>query len=185
MESHGRTLGCSLAVAAGFILLVAYIFLERAGLLYYLWVAPIAYLATFVVLVIFFAESDRRLLLLSLAVLGTLAIVATTAAVTRSHGYPISYQGLATSCSTVKVPNATSPWGYTDSGQCSTTPTANAASFLWNFLYWLPVSGLALFTLPTWREEKAASEKAGYAILGLVLLAALLLPLVGIPSVGL
>ncbi len=182
--TKGKILGYSLIVAVGFTLLVTYVFLQQAGLLYFLWVAPLAYLATLGVLLMFVERSHARLLVVSSIMLGALAIVAVTSVLTVSHGYPVSYQGAVTSCTTVKIPNATSPWGYTYEGQCSTSPTASAAAFAWNFLYWLPVSGLVLFTIQTSRTGKSASERAGYAVIGLVLLVALLLPLVGIPSVG-
>ncbi len=182
--TSNKTLGYSLILAAGFALLVVYVFLQKGGFLYFFLVAPFAYIAAFGVLLMFVEESRRRLVLVSSIILGSLAIVAVTSVVTISHGYPVSYQGTVTSCTDVRIPNATSPWGYTYGSQCSTSPTVTATAFAWNFLYWLPVSGLVLFTIPTWRKDKSVSERAGYAVIGLVLLVALLLPLVGIPSVG-
>ncbi len=182
--TNSKILGYSLIVAVGFTLIVAYVFLQQAGLLYLLWVAPLAYLATLAVLLMFVERSHARLLVLSSIIIGALTIVAVTSVLTVSHGYPMSYQETVTSCTTVKIPNATSPSGYTYGSQCSTSPTASVTAFAWNFLYWLPVSGLVLFTVQTSRTGKSASERAGYAVIGLVLLVALLLPLVGIPSVG-
>jgi len=180
-----RTLGYSLVFAAGFTLLVAYIFLQGAGLIYYFVVIPYAYMATFAVLLLFVTGAKKRLFVISYIVVGALVVVAVTSVFTVAHGYPVSYQTYNTSCTNIEIPNATSPWGYTDSSQCSTSPAASATSFLWNYLYWLPVSGLALFALPTWRQDKSPSERAGYAIIGLVLMVALLLPLIGIPTPGL
>ncbi len=188
-KANSRILGYSLIAAAGFGLLVAYVFIERAGLLYFFWVLPYAYIATFGVLLTFVAGSQRRLLVVSSILLSALALVAVTSVLTVSHGYPFPYQSQfqTTLCTEVHIPNATSPWGYTNGTQCSTSPPTTATigtAFLWNYLYWLPVSGLALFTFPTWRNGKSVSERAGYAVIGLILLVALLLPLVGIPSVG-
>ncbi len=183
-KTDGNVLGYSLILAAGFVLLVAYVFLERAELIYFVFVTPYAYIAAFAVLLTFVVHSQKRLVLTSSIILGALAVVAVTSVFTVPHGYPVPYQNSVTSCTNVRIPNATSPWGYTYGSQCSTSPTATVTSFLWNFLYWLPVSGLALFTMPSWRKNKSVSEKAGYSIIGLILLMALLLPLAGIPSVG-
>lgn len=180
-----RILTYSLVVAVGFALLVAYVFIDKAGILYLFWVSPFAYIATSALLLGFVAQSRRRLVVMSSILLGALAAVAVTSAFTVPHGYPVSYQTYTTSCTNVQIPNATSPWGYTNSSECLTNPTTYTIAFFWNFLYWLPVSGLALFTMPTWRRTKSASEKAGYSVLGLLLIVALLLPLVGIPTVGL
>ena len=184
-KAKNRILTYSLIVAVGFALLVAYIFIDKAGILYLFWVSPFAYIATGFLLLGFVTESRRRLLVVSSILLGALAAVAVTSAFTVPHGYPVSFQAYTTSCTNVEIPNATSPWGYTNSSQCLTSPTTHTIAFLWNFLYWLPVSGLALFTVPIWRRSKSASEKAGYSIIGLTLIVALLLPLVGIPTVGL
>lgn len=184
-KTSSKTLGFSLVVAIGFTLLVVYIFLQRAGLLYFLWVAPAAYTATFVVLLWFVAESRNRLILASSIVLCALAVVAATSILTASHGYPVPYQGTVTTCTNKQIPNATSPSGFTGSTQCSNSPAANLTAFVWNLLYWLPVSGLVLFIASARQTGKNISERVGYAIIGLVLLVALLLPLVGIPSIGL
>ena len=180
----GKFLLSSLALATGFGALVSYVFLAKAGLLYFLWVLPFAYICTAVLLFGFVAGAPRPLVAASSIVLGALAIVAVTSVLASSHGYPAQYQTSFTSCSNVQTPNATSPWGYTDSSRCSTSPVDSAVALLWNFGYWLPVSGLVVYVLPSVRRGESTSERAGHAVVGLILLVALLLPLVGIPSVG-
>lgn len=184
-KDGSRFLLSSLALAAGFALLVSYVFLARAGLLYYLWVLPFAYVGTVSVLIGFVAGSRRRALAVSLIFVGALSIVGVTTALTASHGYPAPYETTFTSCTSVQLPNATSPWGYTYGSRCTSTPADSAMAFLWNFAYWLPVSGLALYSLPAWRKGEGAPAKAGHLVIGLVLLGALLLPLTGIPTAGL
>ncbi len=188
-KANSRILGYSLISAAGFVLFIAYVFIDKAGLLYFFWVLPFAYIATFIALLTFVAESRGRLLVVSSILLSTLAVVAVISVLTVSRGYPFPYQSQfqTTSCTEVQIPNATSPSGHTNGTQCSTSPPTTETSslaFLWNYFYWLPVSGLAMFTIPTWRKGKNVSERAGYAVIGLVLMTALILPLIGIPFVG-
>lgn len=61
-----NVLGYTLLGALGFMALVAYVYLQRVGLLYFLFVLPFAYLLTAVVLLTFVVESHRRLAVISL-----------------------------------------------------------------------------------------------------------------------
>ncbi len=182
-------LGYSLLTASAFALLVAWIVSSGAGLVYFIYVLPVAYLITFGMLAVFVTSSRRRLGAVAMILVGALLITGVTVAFTASHGYPIAYnsQGFSTSCTEVKVQNATSPSGYTNSTVCSSTPTSSssAQSFVLDFLYWLPISGLTLYTLPGSRRYQSSAEQAGYTVFCLVLLAALILPITGLlPVVG-
>ncbi len=187
--SHGRRLlSYSIVSATGFTLLVAWIIFSNAGLAYYIYVLPVAYLATFAVLASFIASSRKTLRLITAMLVGAALITGVTVAATASHGYPVGYsaQGFNTSCTQVKVQNATSPLGYTNSTLCSSTPTSSSSvqSLGLDFLYWLPVSGLVLSAVTAYRREQSTSERTGYAVFSLILLVALLLPISGLLPVA-
>ena len=181
----------SLLTSLGFAILVAWIIYARAGLAYFFYILPAAYLGTLILVIHTISSSRKAIGVISLILMGSALITGATFALTASHGYPVSYyayQGYNSTCSTVKVQNASSPNGYTNSTICTSTPTASQSSpvsIVMNFVYWLPVSGLAVSTVPTFAKGQTRAEKSGYGILSLVLLVALLLPLTGLlPLVG-
>jgi len=184
-----KKLGYSIASAAGFVLLVSWTIYSKWGLVYFLYALPIAYLTTLVVLVPFVASSRKSFRLLLLLLAGAGLITGASVALTASHGYPLAYNYPANSgsCTTVKVQNASSPYGYTNSTACTSaaTTTTSVGNLVLNYLYWLPVSGLVLYAVPPYREKQSVSEMTGQAIFGMILLAALLLPLTGLlPMAG-
>ncbi len=182
--ANRNVLAYSLLAASGFALVAAYVILARAGLVYLLFVLPIAYLFAGVLLLTFVASSRRRISFLCYVLLGAALLVGGTSAFTAAHGYPFPYHGFATSCTTIKIQNATSPGGYTFGSSCSQNPTESPMSFVWNFLYWLPASGLAVYAIPNWRKGSSLAEKAGFGVIGAVILVALLLPLTGLLVAG-
>lgn len=167
-------------VASGFSLFSAYAILEGAGVLYLLFLLPAAYLVTVIMVVLLVGGSDKPLLLGTTILLGAGAIVAATSLLAPNHGYPVAYSLYSTSCVQVKIANATSPWGYTYGSSCRTSLASLPASFVSNFLYWLPISGLVVYSLPSSRVKRSPTDKAAFAILGGVMIVALMLPLTGL-----
>jgi hypothetical protein len=180
--SSGRgLLWVSLTVAAGFALFSAYVIIAKLGLLYLVAFLPMAYLVVFAMVVLFVFDSGRGRVLATYILLGALIIVVAASLATPGHGYPVALNTSANVCTTVKAVNATAPPGVTQyNTTCTSVPSTSLASFGWNILYWLPISGLVVYSLPGLRAERSRSDKVAFALIGAVLIVSLLLPLTGV-----
>ena len=171
----------SLFVAAGFSLFSVYIVVEVAGLLYLLLFLPMAYLAVLAMVVLFVLDSGKRWVLACYILLGAVVIAGGASLVTPNHGYPTPFNTYENVCTTERAGNATAPPGVTQyNTTCTSVPSVSPASFGWNVLYWLPISGLVVYSLPSFRVGRSRSDKAAFVLTGGVLIVALLLPLSGL-----
>ena len=186
-KSRKNSLVPAIIVAAFFLTALVYFHgVAGAGNVYDFLVFPVVYIGIVVLLVDFQVNTPHRLRAFSWVVLGTVLILASTSVASSGHGYPLATSStmFIQNCTTETYTNSTSiVFEYTETfTDCSLTGNGTVFSITnlsFDFLFWLPVSGLAVNALPVWRTE-ATGVRVSRGIIYVTLMAATLVPFLNI-----
>jgi hypothetical protein len=174
----------SLVFAACFYALVAYMYLDQGGLLYAVFVFPLAAIATGTVITLFLASPPNRLMKLLYVSGGAMIVVVALSVLPLFHGFPVSNYVPRYSCFATPLVNATYPSITYTSTVCSASGnTFSILNALGDLFFWLSISGLVAFGAFSWtRKEKGAYYKVECSLVAAILLTALALLVLGVPT---
>ncbi|MGA2663601.1 MAG: hypothetical protein ABSF83_01475 [Nitrososphaerales archaeon] len=118
-----------------------------------LFVGAVAYISSLTLLLAGSGFAKRgRLTYLLMVVSVTAAVVLLGYLATAGNGSPEQGSQVSYSCTSVQIPNATSPSGFTSGSQCTGSPYYNGQSVLYNVAFWTPLVGSLVYAMPSWIE---------------------------------
>ena len=181
MPRNPRTeLLASVSSALVFLGAVAYFHGQEVGFVYDFLVIPFVYIGVAILLIDFVLNNRRRKEALATIAVGTLILFAAASAATSGYGYPESAYGTSywVTCTSGQYTNSSSPFptNFTSCNDVSGGERFSPVALALDFLYLLPLAGLASYALPVWSEGAALDTKAARAVFSLTLMAMILAP---------
>jgi len=186
--SHWRLMLSSVG-AVGFFAVLAFLHGEQGSALFYdFWVVPYLYLGILILLTSFLTKTPRARTFLATVLVGVLITMGIGFAFTPERGYPAGSVGesYVVTCTTGIYTNSSYTYSSTFTG-CNSVDTGTViqpTGIALNFLFWVPVSGLVAFAMPTWRKGEAQEAQLTRSIYTATLLVAVVVPVLGILPVG-
>ncbi|HKW05285.1 MAG TPA: hypothetical protein VJN71_08310 [Nitrososphaerales archaeon] len=147
----------AVAVAIFYSFLV-YMHLQQGVLFFNLFVFQFTAIATGAVIIYFILLPPNRLMKLLYVTLAASFIVIVLSMIPTIHGYPVSNYSTGFSCVTRQGLNAT--YLSAQVTDCSPTTDSSLVRISWNLAYWLAASGLVLFGVFSWKNERAVNNSS-------------------------
>ncbi|GEM_PF-4704170 len=134
-------------------------------------------------------RSRRKLVATSLILGISMGLFFASYFATHYSGFPAQVYQYSTevTCRNIQIPNSTSPSGYTNGSQCTTsiTYTLNVYTILAiasDYIFWIPVVGLIIYSIPVWRSSDSLLHKISRNLACSAIGGALLLQTIGLST---